>query len=112
MKRKRAFSNRRPGRRKLRLFNNSADANLTLNLHFNLFLLHVIASTETPISRPIQLDYVLSTVKGVVFTSTGEILATPSPAEFVNLFNHSPKIGLNVRKVFDFEEGDSDEKKS
>ena len=42
---------------------------------------------ETPISPPIQLDYMPSAMKGVVLTSTGEILATPSPAEFVNLFN-------------------------
>jgi len=50
---------------------------------------------ETPISRPIQLDYMASAMKGTVLTSTGEILATPSPAELVNLFNRSPKVGLN-----------------
>ena len=32
----------------------------------------------------IQLDYVLSAMTGIVLTSTGEILATPTPAELVN----------------------------
>ena len=67
---------------------------------------------ETPISRPIQMDYMPSAMKGVVLTSTGEILATPSPAKLVNLFNRSPKVGLNFGKIFDFEEGDSGEKDS
>jgi hypothetical protein len=58
------------------------------------------------------MDYMPSAMKGVVLTSTGEILATPSPAKLVNSFNHSPKIGLNFGKVFDFEEGDSGEKDS
>lgn len=34
-------------------------------------------------------------MKGVVLTATGEILATPTPAELANLFNDSPKVGLN-----------------
>ena len=58
------------------------------------------------------MDYMPSAMKGVVLTSTGEILATPSPAELVNLFNRSPKVGLNFGKIFDFEEGDSGEKDS
>ena len=71
-----------------------------------------IAAMETPISRPIQMDYMPSAMKGVVLTLTGEILSTPSPAELVNLFNRSPKVGLNFGKIFDFEEGDSGEKDS
>ena len=67
---------------------------------------------ETPISRPINKAYIPSAMKGVVLTSTGEILATPTPAELVNLFKCSPKVGLNFGKIFDFEEGDSGEKKS
>jgi len=51
-------------------------------------------------------------MKGVVLTATGEILATPSPAELVNLFNRSLRVGLNIGKIFDFEEGDSGEKGS
>jgi len=47
-----------------------------------------------------------------VTLATGEILATPSPAKLVNLFNRSPKVGLNFGKIFDFEEGDSGEKSS
>ena len=39
---------------------------------------------ETPISCPIQLDYMPSVMKGVDLTSTGEILATPYPLELVN----------------------------
>ena len=57
-----------------------------------------IASMETPISRPIQMDYMPSAMKGVVLTLTGEILATPLPTERVNLFNRSPKVGLNFGK--------------
>jgi len=45
-------------------------------------------------------------MKGVVFTSKRQILATPSPAELINFFNHSPKVGLHFGKIFDFEEGD------
>ena len=67
---------------------------------------------ETPTSHPIQMDYVPSAMEGGVLTSTGEILATPSPAELVNLFNRSPKVVLNFGKIFDFEEGDSGEKGS
>ena len=67
---------------------------------------------ETPISRPTQLDYMPSAMKGVVLIATGEILATPSPAELVNLFNRSLKVGLNFGKIFDFEEGGSGEKGS
>ena len=73
---------------------------------------HHIASMETPISRPIQMDYMPSATKGAVLTSTSEILATPAPAELVNLFSRSPKVGLNFGKIFDFEEGDSGEKES
>jgi len=68
------------------------------------------ASVQTPTSRPIPMDYMPSAMKGVVLTSTGEILATPTPAELVNLFKCSPKVGLNFGKIFDFEEGDSGEK--
>jgi hypothetical protein len=58
------------------------------------------------------MDYMPSAMKGVVLTSTGEIPATPTPAELVNLFKCSPKVGLNFGKIFDFEEGDSGEKDS
>ncbi|KAF8153445.1 kinase-like domain-containing protein [Crassisporium funariophilum] len=67
-----------------------------------------IPSLETPITRPAYSDYMHSAMKGVVLTSTGETLATPSPAELVNLFNCSPKVGLNFAKIFDFGDGDRD----
>ena len=51
-------------------------------------------------------------MKGVVLTSTGEALATPSQAELVNLFKCSPKVGLNFAKIFDFEGSDHDGKPS
>jgi NIMA (never in mitosis gene a)-related kinase len=44
-------------------------------------------------------------MKGVVLTSTGETLVTPSQAELVNLFKCSPRVGLNFAKIFDFEVG-------
>lgn len=64
-----------------------------------------IASLETPISRPKYTDFMPSAMKGVVLTATGETLATPAPAELANLFNSSPKVGLNFAKIFDFEDG-------
>ncbi|KAF8812023.1 Pkinase-domain-containing protein [Phlegmacium glaucopus] len=65
----------------------------------------MIPSLETPISRPAYIDFMPSAMKGVVLTSTGETLATPSQAELVNLFKCSPKVGLNFAKIFDFEGG-------
>jgi len=56
--------------------------------------------------------YMPSVMKGIVLTSTGEIFATPSAAELVNLFNRSPKVGLNFGKISGFEEGDNGEKES
>ena len=71
-----------------------------------------IAPTEPPIWRPTQTDYIPSAMKGVDLTSTSEILDTPSPAELANLFKHSPKVGLNSGKIFEFEEGGSGEQES
>jgi NIMA (never in mitosis gene a)-related kinase 2 len=65
-----------------------------------------IPSLETPVNRPAYTDFIPSAMKGIVLTSTGESLATPSQAELVNLFNCSPKVGLNFAKIFDFEAGD------
>ncbi|KDR84684.1 hypothetical protein GALMADRAFT_111919 [Galerina marginata CBS 339.88] len=59
---------------------------------------------ETPITRPAYSDYIASAMKGVVLTSTGETLTTPKPADLANLFERSPKVGLNFNKIFDFEE--------
>ncbi|KAF8805400.1 kinase-like protein [Phlegmacium glaucopus] len=53
------------------------------------------ASQPTPkLTRPAYIDFMPSAMKGVVLTSTGETLATPSQAELVNLF-----------QIFDFEGG-------
>jgi len=64
-----------------------------------------IPSLETPVSRPAYTDFIPSAMKGTVLTSMGESLATPFQAELVNLFNCSPKVGLNFAKIFDFEAG-------
>lgn len=49
-----------------------------------------------------------SAMKGVILTSTGETLATPSPAEFARLFQETPKVKLNFTSIFDFDsEGES-----
>ncbi|KZP29082.1 kinase-like protein [Athelia psychrophila] len=56
-------------------------------------------------------QYQLSAMKGVVFTATGEMLATPA----TNLFANSPKMALNFAKIFDFEDvagGSGDEGES
>lgn len=47
-------------------------------------------------------------MKGVVLTTTGEALATPSPAELAHLFD-SPRPGLDFAKIFDFHEDKGDE---
>ncbi|RDX55223.1 kinase-like protein [Lentinus brumalis] len=53
-----------------------------------------------------------SAMKGVILTTTGEPVATPTPAELAKLFVDTPKVGLNFAKIFDFdgedESGDSD----
>ncbi|KAF8953847.1 kinase-like domain-containing protein [Flammula alnicola] len=59
---------------------------------------------QTPTSRATQSDFMPSAMKGDILTSTGKILATPSPAALVSLFNRTPKVGLNFSKIFDFEE--------
>jgi NIMA (never in mitosis gene a)-related kinase len=64
---------------------------------------------ETPVNRNIArppANYEASAMKGIIFTATGETLATPTPAELTNLFVNTPKVGLNFAKIFDFEEGD------
>ncbi|KAI0784315.1 hypothetical protein C8Q75DRAFT_779630 [Abortiporus biennis] len=42
-----------------------------------------------------------SAMKGVILTTTGECLPTPSPAEFAKLFMATPKVSLNFRQIFD-----------
>ena len=70
---------------------------------------HVFPSLSTPITRSMKPDYMPSAMKGVVLTATGEVLATPTPAELANLFNSSPKVGLNFAKIFDFGDGDDED---
>ncbi|KAG5725163.1 G2-specific protein kinase nimA [Termitomyces sp. T112] len=69
-------------------------------------------SLSTPITRSSKLDSLPSAMKGVVLTSTGEVLATPTPAEVANLFQNSPKVGLNFTKIFDFEDVDGEDESS
>ncbi|KII88098.1 hypothetical protein PLICRDRAFT_41218 [Plicaturopsis crispa FD-325 SS-3] len=58
---------------------------------------------ETPVNRAARKDFPLpSAMKGVVFTATGEALATPTPADLAHLFE-SPKPMLNFTKIFDFD---------
>jgi hypothetical protein len=67
----------------------------------------IATGLETPVNRnsaKFPGDYEASAMKGVIFTATGEALATPAPAELVNLFVNSPKVGLNFAKIFDFGE--------
>ncbi|KAF8216450.1 kinase-like domain-containing protein [Mycena galopus ATCC 62051] len=80
----------------------------------------VIAQVSTPLPRTAnklkELFAQPSAMKGVVLTTTGEVLATPSPAELAGMFDlsrrfedevgASPKVGLNFAQVFDFEDGD------
>jgi len=61
---------------------------------------------KTPFDNGLPLG---SAMKGVVLTSTGETLSTPAPAQFVNLFVATPKVGLGFEKIFDesYEEEDT-----
>ena len=43
-------------------------------------------------------------MKGIILTTTGETLATPTPGELAKLFVASPKVGLNFSKIFDFDD--------
>jgi hypothetical protein len=66
-----------------------------------------VVGLETPVNRNFVKfpgEYEASAMKGVIFTATGESLATPAPAELANLFVNSPKVGLNFAKIFDFGE--------
>jgi hypothetical protein len=70
---------------------------------------HAFPGFETPVNRNIAkppVDYEASAMKGVVFTTTGEALAIPTPAELTNLFINSPRVSLNFTKIFDFEKAD------
>ncbi|KAJ3716687.1 kinase-like domain-containing protein [Lentinula raphanica] len=58
----------------------------------------------TPVARPLgRIIHATpaSAMKGVVLTSTGEVLATPAPGDLANLFVNSPKVGLDFTKIFD-----------
>ncbi|KAL0946330.1 hypothetical protein HGRIS_012568 [Hohenbuehelia grisea] len=74
----------------------------------NTQMLHTL---QTPIARNPKLpkDYMPSAMKGVVLTSTGEPLATPTPAELAHLFDSSPRPGLNFARIFDFHQDDDDD---
>ncbi|KAF9032076.1 kinase-like domain-containing protein, partial [Panaeolus papilionaceus] len=75
-----------------------------------------INSIPSTLSNPSNLAAMppASAMKGVVFTATGQVLATPlpavipmslatpSPAEIGALFEKSPKVGLGFAKIFDF----------
>ncbi|CAL1705864.1 unnamed protein product [Somion occarium] len=60
---------------------------------------------ETPMSRSAacHVEPPVSAMKGVILTSTGEALPTPSPAEFAKLFIATPKVNLNFAQIFDFD---------
>ncbi|TFY79583.1 hypothetical protein EWM64_g4429 [Hericium alpestre] len=67
---------------------------------------------ETPVNRNISKTAfpVASAMKGVILTETGEPLATPTPAEFANLFIETPKASdLGFAKIFNFDDDSGDE---
>ncbi|PFH46257.1 hypothetical protein AMATHDRAFT_199708 [Amanita thiersii Skay4041] len=71
---------------------------------------------ETPVARGTYHingshgdGYIPSAMKGVILTSTGEVLATPTPAELASLFNISPKVGLDFTKIFELGSDDEEE---
>jgi NIMA (never in mitosis gene a)-related kinase 2 len=50
-------------------------------------------------------------VKGVALTTTGEPLAMLTLAELAKLFVNTPKVGLNITKIFEDGRGDSEDDK-
>ncbi|KAF8812021.1 Pkinase-domain-containing protein, partial [Phlegmacium glaucopus] len=64
----------------------------------------MIPSLQTPISRPAYIDFMPSAMKGVVLTSTGETLATPSQAELIFDFEGGNLEGMPSRERQDDEE--------
>ncbi|KAG7444257.1 kinase-like protein [Guyanagaster necrorhizus] len=77
------------------------------NLLEPLSRLHMV-QPSTPAPPKLQapmLPTPASAMRGVVLTDTGELLATPAPAE---LFVNTPKVGLNFVRIFDFEDDPED----
>lgn len=64
---------------------------------------HLFPTLTTPATRQHFDDVMVSAMKGVVLTATGETLATPAPPQLTKLFDSSPKVGLNFCKIFDFD---------
>lgn len=64
-----------------------------------------VPGLATPVAKPAaQPNHNMpSAMKGVVFTATGQVLATPAPGDLANLFVNSPKVGLNFAKIFEFD---------
>ncbi|TDL26114.1 kinase-like protein [Rickenella mellea] len=72
--------------------------------------LPVRPTLETPMGRPLTgtgLDTPClipgSAMRGVILTTTGEPVATPRSTELEKLMMESPRVGLNFKKIFDFE---------
>jgi NIMA (never in mitosis gene a)-related kinase len=49
-----------------------------------------------------------SAMRGVILTATGQPLETPRAMELSRIIKESPKVGLNFKKIFDFEESEDD----
>ncbi len=60
-----------------------------------------LPALQTPITRPNYTVSLPSAMKGVILTSTGELIATPTPTELVNLFSRSPRVGLGFAKILE-----------
>ncbi|KAF7308809.1 Protein kinase domain-containing protein [Mycena kentingensis (nom. inval.)] len=70
-------------------------------------------SASRQLSTPVPRNSHMSAMKGVVLTTTGEALATPSPVELAAMFDltrrfedevmASPRVGLNFAQVFDLD---------
>jgi hypothetical protein len=66
---------------------------------------------ETPVNQKQTSSFAFepSVIKGVVLTTTGEPLATPTPAELAKLFIGTLKVGLNFSKIFDHDDSEEEE---
>ncbi len=68
---------------------------------------------ETPADRLAPPAFpIVSAMKGVILTATGESLVTPAPAKLVDILVDSPGVGqsLGFAKIFDFDKGDEENK--
>lgn len=72
------------------------------------------ASAKTSGNGAAFLSVPGSAMKGIILTATGEPVQTPhsASAELSKIIMESPRVGLNFRKIFDFEDEETEDEES